>query len=847
MITSILTACDRTEPDNSDEPSSTVSKKDDPSDKTTDKDDDGYKTLAEETGYGYLATYSSIEAEFKWAYNPVLLADGRLKLEGTTYSEEEGYQSRYATMNLDGTDVQYLSMHEFGENEYIQTYASLEDGGMWAMTYEWVSSGTVVSGGDLSVYENLAIAAGETAAVAVTSETSDESVEEGTDSASDDWMNSTADGDWSTDDSDADDVTDGAVDDDIWIDVDDGTTESPEIYESYEVYRLYRLDAEGNIIAQPDISEIVDGVDYFYANFMLVGQDGNLYLGGEQKVYKLSADGTLIGSLEVENWINSGFMMKDGSILINYYSDTGMQLCPIQTETMELGEPITLDDDSWYDYKVGGGSYDMYLDDDDTLYGYNMATGEKTALLNWMDSDVDRYSMNGYVVVDETKIIFLYQDDNGNLELGTLNRVPYSEIPVREIITLGGNYLNYDIRRLVSKFNRTNQEYRITFVDYSKYNTEEAENGGLNRLNMELAAGKGPDILLESLLDDLSLYVSKGFLVDLYTLMEDSPYQKEDLVPGYCAATEIDGGLYVLNSSFQITGLWTNAEYLGDDGVLSLDELLAACKALPEDGVIAPYTTRDEMLSSLLMTSYDDLIDMETGECYFDTPEFAKLLEFCSLFPEKIDWETYSYNYSNTYRRIRNKEQIFDSMSIYSLSDLKWQLSSMKGMDGLACVGVPGIQGANFIVYSYNGMAINANGSHKDTCWEFLSQLLSDEYQNDYVSYELSVRQDLLEKQAQEATQKPYYYDEDGNKVEYEQTTWDSETDEEIPVNPLTQEEVDYFLEIINSANRAMRTDEELVTIVTEEAGAYFAGQKPADEVARLIQNRVWTYVNENR
>jgi hypothetical protein len=37
------------------------------------------------------------------------------------------------------------------------------------------------------------------------------------------------------------------------------------------------------------------------------------------------------------------------------------------------------------------------------------------------------------------------------------------------------------------------------------------------------------------------------------------------------------------------------------------------------------------------------------------------------------------------------------------------------------------------------------------------------------------------------------------------------------------------------------------MNIITEEAANYFNGQKSLDETADIIQNRVTTYVNENR
>ena len=81
--------------------------------------------------------------------------------------------------------------------------------------------------------------------------------------------------------------------------------------------------------------------------------------------------------------------------------------------------------------------------------------------------------------------------------------------------------------------------------------------------------------------------------------------------------------------------------------------------------------------------------------------------------------------------------------------------------------------------------------------------------------------------------------------MEYEQTTWVN--GEEVKMEPLTQEQVDYFMSIINSVDGSYNYDDELVTVVSEEAAAFFAGQKSAEEVAKLIQSRVQIYVNEQR
>ncbi len=69
----------------------------------------------------------------------------------------------------------------------------------------------------------------------------------------------------------------------------------------------------------------------------------------------------------------------------------------------------------------------------------------------------------------------------------------------------------------------------------------------------------------------------------------------------------------------------------------------------------------------------------------------------------------------------------------------------------------------------------------------------------------------------------------------------------EIPITPMTREEVDGLVEYVKSVNQLYSYNEALINIVMEEAAPYFAGQKKAKEVAGIIQSRVQIYVNENR
>ena len=60
-----------------------------------------------------------------------------------------------------------------------------------------------------------------------------------------------------------------------------------------------------------------------------------------------------------------------------------------------------------------------------------------------------------------------------------------------------------------------------------------------------------------------------------------------------------------------------------------------------------------------------------------------------------------------------------------------------------------------------------------------------------------------------------------------------------------TEEQVQQMLDLIDSASLPARGNSTITSIVTEEAEAYFAGDRSVDEAAQLIQSRVSLYLSE--
>ncbi|MDD6071958.1 MAG: hypothetical protein PUC12_14285, partial [Clostridiales bacterium] len=109
-------------------------------------------------------------------------------------------------------------------------------------------------------------------------------------------------------------------------------------------------------------------------------------------------------------------------------------------------------------------------------------------------------------------------------------------------------------------------------------------------------------------------------------------------------------------------------------------------------------------------------------------------------------------------------------------------------------------------------------------------------------------RKDCLECKLQAEMATEPYEDVYGNWVEpIENDSWYTESGAARKTGPASSEEVNIILDLIESTRKRASEDGEAVDIIIEEAYAYFIGDKSLDEVSKIIQKRMTTYVNEQR
>ena len=641
-------------------------------------------------------------------------------------------------------------------------------------------------------------------------------------------------------------------------------------YHTYEESIIRRqLDASGNEIGRVDISDLAGklGVEYVYAN--LFDRAGNLYAVTETEIIMLDPQLNKVFSVEGEDIAGSPTLLSNGRLgLLNYIYDEEKEtgawtMKTVDPEAQDWGEEYTLPENAYNAYP-GGGEYLFYYQNGDSIYGYKAGAAEGEKIFSWIDSDINRSNMEFFSFLPDGRVVVVtreWQSDNSKVELAIMTATDRSQLPEKTTLTYAAMYLGYDVRSQIIEFNKTSDKYRIEVRDYSEFATAEDSSAGLTRLNTEIVAGNVPDMLETSSIP-LRQYAAKGLLEDLWPFIENDTDigGRAGVMEHVLNAAEQDGKLYEIFTNFAIRTVAGPKNIVGDRMSWTLADLQEALAKMPEGCAIFGQTdTKTDMLSNVMAQNADSFVDWSTGQCRFDSEDFKALLAFCNSFPAEYDWENSQDEWEDPYTRIISGKQMLTSVYF---SQLRWDFLENDGLfksqGSAAFIGYPREDGGVGSSFTTNGgVAMSAACKDKEGAWSFMrTRLLSQSTDEESARYwsNFPVNKADFDKMVEEAMTVQYeqdengqpLLDENGQPIEIKETWWISD-DLQLEQGAVTQEQYDRFMALYNAVDSVYYFDEAIYDIVTDMAGAYFAGDRSLDDTAAQIQSRVTLYVNENR
>ena len=618
-----------------------------------------------------------------------------------------------------------------------------------------------------------------------------------------------------------------------------------------ENYYLQQVTVDSEILLQvsltevPIIQQLTEEQGWFNVN-NLFAEDDALYISCNGHLLKFDKSGNYVEDVvkqDSEGAMDSGNIIrgKENKYAIFCYGESSFKIYPLDLTSGTVGTATEIPG-TGYEYNFyPGEKYDFLVSDNSCVYGYNLGDAEFTKILNYLDSDMDVWRIDSIVPVSETEFYGAYSCVSGTGSgIAKFTKVDPADVKDRQVITLGMVGSDWRIKGQAIQFNKTNDEYKISLISYTSDSGDYSE--GVTKLNTDIASGNVPDIVL---LDDsmpIDSYISKGLFEDLLPLIEkDEEIEKDDLMPNVIEALSTNGKLYQITPSYYIRTLVAKTADVGEDRGWTMDEAMQIWDSKGEGVEFLTGMSRSELLEVYMSVAGSQFVDYTSGECSFDSEGFQKFLEFLSRFPEELTEDYYSDEYWNSYDSFwRNGQVLTQQEYFYELRSISYAEQGTFG-EPITLIGFPSSDGDGSAIVPVMRLAISSKSNNVDAAWQFVRTYLLEDYQNDTTGFPMSMK--VLDKRAQEAMERPYYLNDNGEKEYYDDTYMIG--DLEITIEPMTQEEVDKNIEILKSFTNVAKSDSTILNIITEEAEPYFSGQKTAEEVAKIIQNRAQIYLRE--
>ena len=653
---------------------------------------------------------------------------------------------------------------------------------------------------------------------------------------------------------------------------------------------LMHVAADGSTIANVDLSVTDDGTDEedgMGSNISSFAVDaaGNLYVTDYNYIYVLDAEGKLLFKIDDSQYSGSLCRLQPDQVGILWYNyatgtaestdENGQFFIPVDLETKTWGEKIKMPANVWNVYP-GDDAYDFYYKNNDNIYGYTFASDTKDKLVDWMACDVDTSNMYDSGMLSDGRVVGMTQDwssDTTAYQLIVLHRIDASEVKEKTVLTLACMGLDWSLRSKIVEYNKSNDQYRIQVVDYSEYATDDDYNAGITKLTTEIISGSVPDLFLTSSLP-IDKYAAKGVVADLYTFMDGgSGLSRDYFVPQVLKAIEKEGKLYELPTKFSVETAYALSSIVDQYDTWNVAAVQDAMTQLQEGAtVFSTGWTKSSVLNNCLTRNLAAFVDWTTGKCTFDSEAFQQLLAFCNSFPDDSssdDGIAYSSEaatvdtmddpvWESDATRILSGKQLMATTSFYSFEDYIYNIYPVK--DKVTFVGYPsesGEPGNSF--YIQCPMAISSVTKYPDAAWDFVSTMIRQTNEDAESMYDFPISQEAFDKKMTSVMTEQYQLDVNGEQVDWDE---DGEPDKmcigtyEVVENgestrqqvyALTQEDIDQILSVINSATGIVDYDDEILSIVSDEVSAYFAGDKDVQTTANMIQSRVNLYVQEQR
>ena len=570
--------------------------------------------------------------------------------------------------------------------------------------------------------------------------------------------------------------------------------------------------------------------------------DGRCTVRESGALYVFDKEGKLDYTIsDPERTMGTGIISKNGkNYVISFGYDRekdeeSILLKEINIKTGELGKSYDASGLSAFG-ELCPTAQGLFVNSSTGCYEYDIETGKLTKFFDWSDTDVNRAllaSIQRSPTPKNTNEIYaiglLNTQEPVEFYLIHLTRTEKNPHAGKKIIVVGGIDINNNksLMTFISEYNSNHEnKCRAVLIDYS----EDLESGGNradveNKVLLDILSGEGPDILVN--FSESSSFQSTNVMEDLNPYLDGADgISREDYFDNVFRAQEKNGQLFHMPIRFSLEGLLVNTDYISNTTGWTFDEFEEAASKMPDDvGFMEGFLYKD-FLKMLLSSTMSSFVDYQNKTVNFQNDSMKKYLQLARKFGvehissnegvykffdgDKLTSDTNfsELKFNNGLIAVRKETlEYYDEIGVY------------KDYNACTFLGYPSLEGSGAAIKSFLSIGIVSSSKYKDLAWDFLRAFLEFPGDREFYDTPFPVNRKTFETESQRQLQRhvPYF----------------------------TEEEYNEEKEMIENAKTTFCYDAAMIDVITEEAAAYFAGDRTEDEVLKNIQNRCDLIIKE--
>ena len=614
--------------------------------------------------------------------------------------------------------------------------------------------------------------------------------------------------------------------------------------ERSEYITLTKIDRLGNVEFSVDVTEAFGGFEQMdwhgLPTALVLDHAGNIYVqAGNRNILRFNSDGAYeftISPPETDWAAGDPFVGADGTMQIPFSTPGEVsQLFAIDYDTRSLLPIATLPHSPRYyptRYMRGQRENELFFTKMAGVYRYCLETEEQEKVFHWLDIGMS-ISNWGLVSVNEGQFALLVQHSEEDRETGRILRETRIAVLTRTameednrtVITLASFHPNLS---LINDFNQQSADYRIVLIDYSEFGRSLDTDAAMTRFNIDMIAGRVPDIIdLNGL--DYSVLANGGFLADLNPWFEqDSQISRGDFIDRVFELLEVGGNLYAVPQGFFVSTFIAPASLVGTSPGITLERLIQLDEQWGGGNSLLE-SSSEHFVAEHWLNSRNTLVDYEAGTAHFETYAFLQVLEYAKRLERGDRFREHPIEIE-----FRRGNKSISQIWISNMAELG-NIEMLSGME-ITAIGFPVAEGVGSRMMPHELYAIGYGTQNQTGSWEFIRFMLehgnfrggipTSRARLDEEFKWMMTPGEIVENGAGEIMI-------DGVLVE---------------LTPMSQDHADRFMEMLETLGTMMTGGEEIImNIIMEVADDFFRGNRTAEDAARIIQSRVQTYVWERQ